>query len=93
MESFFKKIAHLIPARLRLFLRTRLALINVKLINSKIIAFSQAGEDFNIRNIFTEKKNGYYIDIGAFHPLVFSNTFYFYIFENWHGINIDPRPG
>ena len=92
MGRIIRKIAHLVPNKLRSYLRTRLALLNVKLINSKIISFSQAGEDYNIRNIFREKKNGFYVDIGAFHPMMLSNTFYFYLFENWRGINIDPRP-
>jgi FkbM family methyltransferase len=65
----------------------------VKVLNGRNISFSQAGEDYNIRNFFREKKNGFYVDIGAFHPFNISNTAYFYLFENWHGINIDARPG
>ncbi|SMD36490.1 methyltransferase, FkbM family [Reichenbachiella faecimaris] len=53
--------------------------------------FSQAGEDIILRRIFLEKKNGFYIDIGAFHPFTASNTQHFYL-NNWSGINIEPRP-
>jgi len=58
----------------------------------KKTTFSQEGEDLIIEEIFDRKKNGFYIDIGAFHPFRFSNTALFY--ENgWRGINVDPAPG
>ena len=34
---------------------------------------------------------GFYVDIGAFHPTLFSNTKYFYDI-GWNGINIDANP-
>lgn len=87
-----KKIAYLFPETLRRNIKTTLTNSIVKVLNNKIISYSQAGEDYNIRNIFREKKNGFYVDVGAFHPLNVSNTCYFYTFENWRGINIDPNP-
>lgn len=54
--------------------------------------YSQEGEDIILRKIFEGKTNGFYIDIGAHHPIRFSNTYYLYQ-EGWSGINIDPIPG
>jgi FkbM family methyltransferase len=57
--------------------------------------YSQAGEDAIAINSFyylVPKKNGFYIDIGAYHPFKHSNTYILYK-DGWSGINIDPRPG
>ena len=51
-------------------------------------SYSQFGEDRFIADFFKDKKNGFYIDIGCFHPIMFSNTCL--LFNNgWSGINID----
>lgn len=55
-------------------------------------SYSQEGEDIIIRKIFKNKKNGFFIDVGAHHPIKLSNTFYMYLFKNWTGINIDAQP-
>jgi FkbM family methyltransferase len=54
-------------------------------------SYSQEGEDMILRTIFENKKNGFYVDVGAFHPKIFSNTHFFYK-QGWHGINIDANP-
>ena len=36
--------------------------------------FSQEGEDIILQRIFERKKQGFYVDVGAFHPFRFSNT-------------------
>ena len=54
-------------------------------------SWSQEGEDMVLRRIF-EKKNGFYVDVGAHHPIRFSNTYFFYRI-GWSGINIDAMPG
>ena len=41
-------------------------------------SYSQEGEDLVLQRIFSEKKTGFYIDIGAHHPKRFSNTYFFY---------------
>lgn len=53
-------------------------------------SFSQSGEDMILRHLMNNKKSGFYVDIGAFHPKVFSNTYYFYK-KGWRGINIEPN--
>ena len=55
-------------------------------------SYSQEGEDLILTRIIGEKKEGFYIDVGAHHPKRFSNTFLFYE-KGWRGINIEARPG
>jgi len=45
-----------------------------------------------LRKIFYKKQNGFYVDIGAYHPKKSSNTYHFYK-NGWSGINIDAMPG
>ena len=40
----------------------------------------------------SDKRDGFYIDIGAYDPVLFSNTYFFYL-NGWNGINIEARPG
>lgn len=54
------------------------------------LSFSQEGEDLILKKIFGGAKNGFYVDVGAYHPIQFSNTYYFYT-QGWHGINIEPN--
>ena len=50
--------------------------------------YSQWGEDLFIIQYFQNKKRGIYLDIGCFHPLMYSNTCLLYK-QGWQGINID----
>lgn len=54
-------------------------------------SYAQFGEDLILRSFFPLKKNGFFVDIGAFHPKFISNTYFFYK-RGWRGINIDPTP-
>ena len=53
-------------------------------------SYSQCGEDKLITNFFFKKKifNGTYLDIGAFNPIKYNNTFLLFK-SGWSGINID----
>jgi len=42
--------------------------------------------------IGSDKRDGFFVDIGAFHPSRSSNTYFFYL-NGWTGINIDACPG
>ena len=53
--------------------------------------WSQEGEDQILRRIFGNQKLGFYIDVGAHHPIRFSNTYLFYR-KGWSGINVDAAP-
>lgn len=55
-------------------------------------SFSQEGEDMILDNLLNFKKEGFYIDIGAYHPFHYSNTMRFYR-RGWSGLNIDATPG
>lgn len=57
-----------------------------------IISFSQEGEDKILERMFNHKKEGFFVDVGAHHPIRFSNTYKFYL-KGWNGINIDAMPG
>jgi FkbM family methyltransferase len=52
---------------------------------------SQCGEDLIIESFLPFKKDGFYVDIGAHHPVKYSNTFLFHN-KGWRGINIEPNP-
>ncbi len=57
-------------------------------------SYAQDGEDMVLLSFFEHIKNhkGFFVDIGAHHPVRFSNTLFFYK-KGWNGINIDPTPG
>lgn len=54
-------------------------------------SYGQEGEDIILGKLFADQKSGFYVDIGAFHPKRFSNTYLFYK-RGWKGINIEPNP-
>jgi FkbM family methyltransferase len=53
-------------------------------------SYSQTGEDLIIDAFLKSKESGFYIDIGAYHPINLSNTYKFYK-RGWNGINIEPN--
>ena len=56
------------------------------------LSFSQFGEDILLESFFgRDNVDGFYVDIGAFNPIVISNTYLFYR-KGWRGINIEPNP-
>ncbi|NOT50977.1 MAG: FkbM family methyltransferase [Chitinophagaceae bacterium] len=60
--------------------------------NYQYSSFAQVGEDMILDRYFNEKKEGFYVDIGANHPYIYSNTYKFYL-KGWRGINVDANPG
>lgn len=52
--------------------------------------YSQEGEEIYLKEKFSEKKKGIYVDVGAYHPYRFSNTYWAYQL-GWTGINIEPN--
>lgn len=59
-----------------------------RLKNGAFVSYAQNYEDVMLNRIFRGKKQGFYIDIGAFHPFFKSTTNAFYQ-AGWNGINID----
>ena len=55
------------------------------------ISFSQNCEDLFVMSLIGNKKEGFYVDIGAHDPIKYSNTFLLYL-NGWNGINIVPLP-
>ncbi len=58
-------------------------------------SYSQDGEDMVLRSFmesYPKDYRGFYVDVGAHHPVRFSNTYHFYR-KGWRGINIDATPG
>ncbi|MDJ0718328.1 MAG: FkbM family methyltransferase [Prochloraceae cyanobacterium] len=53
------------------------------------ISYAQNFEDVMLNRIFKDKESGFYIDIGAHHPVYDSVTKSFYD-RGWQGINIEP---
>ncbi|RIK51534.1 SAM-dependent methyltransferase [Candidatus Microgenomates bacterium] len=54
-------------------------------------SYSQEGEDLILSRIFEGRDHGLYVDIGAHHPLRFSNTYLLYKL-GWKGVNVDANP-
>ncbi len=58
-------------------------------------SYSQDGEDMVLRALLEhlpKDYRGFFVDVGAHHPVRFSNTYHFYR-KGWRGINIDATPG
>ena len=54
--------------------------------------FSQDGEDFLLCKIIATENPGFFVDIGAAHPIKGNNTYYFYR-RGWRGLCVDASPG
>ena len=50
--------------------------------------YSKNKEDLYLKKIFKNKNKGTYIDIGAYHPYRFSNTYLLHK-KGWNGTNVD----
>ena len=55
------------------------------------VCYSQFGEDAILDWLTRECEPGFYVDIGAFHPVYLSNTYALYL-RGWRGIAIEARP-
>ena len=51
-------------------------------------SYAMDNEDTIVLDYFKDKKNGFYIDVGCYHPTHRNNTYLLYK-QNWSGINID----
>ena len=55
------------------------------------MSMSQFGEDLVLADLFAERPDGFYVDVGAFDPFNLSNTYNLYR-RGWRGINLEPVP-
>ena len=51
-------------------------------------SYAMNNEDTTILNYFKDKKNGFYVDVGCYHPIHRNNTHLLHM-QNWSGVNID----
>lgn len=61
-------------------------------IGFRVESYAQEGEDMVLDRIYTGRNTGFFVDIGALHPIRFSNTYLMYR-KGWRGINVDATPG
>ena len=79
LEKHFQAIANPVDAFKYQYIHT----------DSNYNSFSQEGEDILLAEYFSDKLTGTYVEIGAYHPFRFSNTYRFYQ-KGWTGVCIDP---
>jgi|SRR3989344_2775804 len=53
-------------------------------------SYGQFGEDAFIQSLVKHITNGVYVDVGAYHPTLYSNTYGLYT-KGWRGVAIDPN--
>lgn len=55
--------------------------------------YSQFGQDKYLdQTVFKGKTNGFFVEIGAYDGIKFSNTYFFEKYRNWQGICVEPIP-
>lgn len=81
---FWKIIKKLVPFKIINSLRYKMLSFSTKV-------YSQEGEELILDRLFEDINNGFYVDVGANHPRLCSNTHNFYK-KGWRGINIEPIP-
>ncbi|MGB6686601.1 MAG: FkbM family methyltransferase [Terracidiphilus sp.] len=64
---------------------------NLKALFNCRISYGQFGEDLFLTHLLGYGDQGVFVDIGCFHPIVFSNSYVFYQ-RGWRGLAIDPNP-
>ena len=53
--------------------------------------YSCFGEDLFVADYFKNQDNGFYVDVGSYHPFFWNNTYLLHK-KKWNGINIDANP-
>ncbi len=59
--------------------------------SATVLSYSQRFEDLYLASCFPGRASGFYIDIGAGHPVYDNVTFLFYL-RGWSGITVEPNP-
>lgn len=59
-------------------------------LETHMISYAQNFEDVILHRVFRDRKDGFYIDVGAMDPVTESVTKFFYD-HGWSGINIEPN--
>jgi len=91
MKEFIKKIIkRAVPVKVQHVFTNQL-LNRIHELQQQTLCFSQEGEDLILETFFEGVQNGFFVDVGAYYPIRFSNTYLFYL-KGWTGVNIDARP-
>jgi FkbM family methyltransferase len=56
-----------------------------------MLSYAQHFEDVYLMRCFRERRDGFYIDVGAGHPVIDNVSFAFYL-QGWRGITVEPNP-
>ena len=51
-------------------------------------SYAMDNEDTAVLSYFKDKKNGFYVDVGCYHPIHRNNTYLLHK-QDWNGVNID----
>jgi len=66
--------------------------LNLEALRNCRVSYGQFGEDLFLTSLLGyEKTDGFYVDVGCFRPIFYSNTYIFYE-RGWRGLAIDPNP-
>jgi FkbM family methyltransferase len=57
----------------------------------QIVSYAQRYEDMHLLRCFGAQASGFYIDIGAGHPVYDNVSFAFYL-RGWRGVTVEPNP-
>jgi hypothetical protein len=55
------------------------------------LSYAQRFEDFHLWRALGDVANGFYVDIGAGHP-VFDNVSFAFYLAGWRGVTVEPNP-
>ena len=85
MSKYKKIIAGIIPASIKRRLK--------QILFQKSVLVSQIGQDFWVYGeVFDEMRNGFFLDLGAYDGVLFSNTYILEKRYNWDGICVEANP-
>jgi FkbM family methyltransferase len=54
------------------------------------LSYAQNLEDYHLARVFAGEENGFYIDVGAGHPVADNVSFWFYL-QGWRGLVVEPQ--
>jgi FkbM family methyltransferase len=54
------------------------------------LSYAQNLEDYHLSQVFAGQRDGFYIDIGAGHPVADNVSFWFYL-QGWRGLVVEPQ--
>jgi FkbM family methyltransferase len=71
---------------------TEAALVQATLAGEPFTSYSANFEDVILHRLFPDRRDGFYVDIGAGHPRLENDLYAFYE-RGWRGINVEPNEG